>query len=149
MLTPFAQNYDSGVSSVVVAIQGLAKLSYSLAVQLMRAQGAEMDKQNKMSESDESAQAKERRLYFQFEIAKRLYAAHRLLVNAPPLDRQKIVVFLQQALADFQEIGGVAKTGTDVFGESGPVLYCENGDLVPYDAGRMLAEDYIAKGIFR
>lgn len=70
-------------------------------------------------------------------------------MNAPPLNREKIVGFLKHALADFNTAGGVALTGTDVFGQRIPVLRCENGTEVPYEAGRMLAEDYISDGIFR
>lgn len=84
----------------------------------------------------------------QFETAKSVYAAHRLLVNAPQLDRQKIVAFLNRAVIEFEAADGHAKAGTDALGERGPVLCCENGDVVPYDAGRMLAETYISTGIF-
>ena len=89
------------------------------------------------------------RMYEQFEIGKKLYAVHRLLENAPPLDRQKIVKFLKGALTEFTAAGGVATTGTDVLGMSGPFLRCENGDEIPYQSGRILAEEYLSSGVFR
>jgi hypothetical protein len=88
------------------------------------------------------------RISKQFEIAKKLYAAHRLMINAPLLDRQKIMTFLEQTKFDFETAGGIAATGTDVFGGSGPILSCENGDEVPYEAGTLLAENYMSSGMF-
>jgi hypothetical protein len=99
--------------------------------------------------ANEVEQASQRRMADQWEIGKKLYAAHSLLVSAPPLDRQKIVSFLNQALLEFMAAGGHAQTGTDVFGERGPVLSCENGDIIPYEAGRVLGEQFISSGVFR
>ncbi|KVF26442.1 hypothetical protein [Burkholderia vietnamiensis] len=94
--------------------------------------------------------ARQRRLADQFEIAKKIYAAHSLIGNAPHwgLDREKIMAFLDNALAQFQAAGGVARTGTDVFGERGPNLCGENGDVFDYGVGRLLAEAYRSAGIF-
>ena len=108
-----------------------------------------MSNQDDTKKSKEEEQAQQGRMYLQFEAAKRLYAAHRLLVNAPPLNGEKIVNFLNQTLMEFKAAGGDAKTGTDGFGERGPVLALENGDVISYEAGRMLAQDYISRGIFR
>jgi hypothetical protein len=52
-------------------------------------------------------------------------------------------------LLEFQAVDGHVKTGTNAFGERGPELSCENGVIVPYDAGRLLGEQYISSGIFR
>jgi hypothetical protein len=70
-------------------------------------------------------------------------------VNAPSLSRAKIVAFLQQTFIDFKTAGGDVQTGTDIFGQLGPILRCENGTEVPYEAGRMLADDYLSRGLFR
>jgi len=50
--------------------------------------------------------AQQRRLYEQFEFAKQIYAAHRLLVNVPPLDGQKIGAFIHERLAGFTAARG-------------------------------------------
>jgi hypothetical protein len=76
-------------------------------------------------------------------------AMHRLLISAPSLNRQKILSFLERMLLEFQAVDGHVKTGTNAFGERGPELSCENGVIVPYDAGRLLGEQYISSGIFR
>lgn len=107
-----------------------------------------INQSNKSTGQQRSAE-QEARLYSQWEIAKTLYAAHRLLVNAPPLNQDKIVAFLRQALIDFSNAGGNAQSGVDTFGQRGPVLFCEDGTEVPYDAGRMLTENYISTGLFR
>lgn len=108
-----------------------------------------MSKQSNESTNQQASAEQEVRLSSQWEIAKKLYAAHRLLVNSPPLSRTKIVAFLQQTFDDFKRAGGNVQTGTDIFGQVGPVLRCENGTEVPYDAGRMLADDYLSRGLFR
>ena len=108
---------------------------------------------SKMSDEEDVSKidvARQGRLADQFEIAKQIYAAHSLFGNALfwGLDRKKIVAFLENALAQFQAAGGVARTGTDVFGERGPNLCGENGDVFEYGIGRLLAERYRSAGIF-
>lgn len=107
-----------------------------------------MSKQADASEQMKN-DAQQLRMYEQFEIAKKLYAAHHLLVTIPSLSREKIVAFLNEALIEFQTAGGDVQVGTDVFGLRGPILRCENGDVLLYEIGRLLAEKYISAGTFR
>ena len=79
-----------------------------------------------------------------------IHAAQSLLGKAPPpFDREKIVSFLSRVLLEFQAAGGKTKTGTNTFGERGPMLFYENGEIISYDIGRLLAEKYISDGVFR
>jgi hypothetical protein len=92
--------------------------------------------------------AQQRRLYEQFEFAKQIYAAHRLLVNVPPLDGQKIGAFIHERLAGFTAAGGEARIGINSQGEEGPDLRNENGGILNYDIGEGLAQQYISARIF-
>jgi hypothetical protein len=94
--------------------------------------------------------AQRSRLADQFEIAKKIYAAHSLLGNAQywGLDRTKIIAFLEDALVQFQDAGGIARTGTGPLGDRGPNLCGESGDVFDYGIGRLLAEGYRSSGIF-
>ncbi|WP_176060219.1 hypothetical protein [Paraburkholderia sp. BCC1876] len=104
-------------------------------------------------QTDEGGQmereAQRLRLYEQFEIAKKLYAVHSLLPKTPPLNREKIIAFLDGAVAQFQAAGGVVQVGTNVLGEQGPILRCENGDVLRYEIGRELVDAYVSAGTFR
>jgi hypothetical protein len=105
---------------------------------------------SKFSDEGQPDVAQRKRLSDQFEIAKKIYAAHSLLNNAPHwgLDPEKIQRFVNDALIQFQAAGGVTHTGTNVFGDSGPHLRGENGDVFDYGVGRLLAESYRSAGIF-
>lgn len=115
-----------------------------------REDGASLDPNNvDVAEVIATVAAIRERISKQFESAKKLYAAQSLLGKAPPLDHEKIVSFLSRVLLEFQAAGGKAKTGTNTFGERGPMLFYENGEIISYDIGRLLAEKYISDGVFR
>lgn len=109
----------------------------------------EVQEDMKKNTDQEANAEQEARIDFQWEVAKKLYAAHLLLGKAPPLNREKIVNFMRQALIDFEKAGGNVQTDTDIFGQCVPDLRCENGLRVPYEAGRFLADDFIYHGWFR
>ena len=109
-----------------------------------------MTKTNDEGQTTKADVAQQRRLYDQFELAKKIYAAHSLLRNAAhwALDQQKIENFLKVASAEFRAVGGIAQTGTNSLGEHGPMLSGENGDVFDYAIGRLLAENYRTAGAF-
>ncbi|MFM0631247.1 hypothetical protein [Paraburkholderia xenovorans] len=101
-----------------------------------------MSKPSDERDTSKTDVARQKRLGDQFEIAKKIYAAHSLHSNAPAwgLDWEKINDFLEDGLIQFQAAGGDAQTGTNALGGRGPHLRGENGDIFDYGIGRLLAE---------
>lgn len=99
--------------------------------------------------SEQSNKEQKAKIVIQFELAKKIYAFHFLLLTAPGLNRQKLILSLSRAVDKFVTEGGVAKTGVGPLGDSGPLLFLEDGQEVSYDIGRLLADKYIDSGAFQ
>lgn len=85
----------------------------------------------------------QQRLYEQFDLAKSIYAWHQvLLMITSPKDREFVAQKMEEARNEFVYKGGVAKTGVGPFGDKGPALETSDGKKVPYETGRILAQEY-------
>lgn len=85
-----------------------------------------------------------------FSLAKEIYALHCAINQLSHIEsraayRETLVKKMDDATRKFGEYGGVIETGTDVFGEKGPVLSypAVPKEPIPYDVGRLDCERFL------
>lgn len=88
-----------------------------------------------------------------FEHSKMLYAHHRAAKQLKFISNTDVKAKLafnwlcnkiEEHIREITSLGGKVATGTDVFGDSGPIAKYQNNEPIPYEIGTIESEKFLS-----